>query len=73
MCFLDFFNIKGHAKLIDEHHLSRNQPYYRTAKHEKIVFHQPENNDPDTLVQKFSLTMIDPVSDFEYGIENNSM
>ena len=69
--FDDFFPcIKGHAKLIDDYHSSRNSPYYSTVRNDKIKFYDPDLDDPDHLVKIAYTIMIAAVSEVEQGVEN---
>ena len=69
--FDDFFPcIKGHAKLIDDYHSSRNSPYYSTVRNDQIKFHDPDVEDPDYLVKIAYTIMIAAVSEVEQGVEN---
>ena len=72
LCFLIIFFpcIKGHAKLIDNYHSSRNSPYYRTVKHDQIDFCNEDTDDPDYLVKISYTIMIAAVSEVEQGVEN---
>ena len=69
--FDDFFPcVKGHAKLIDEYHSSRNSPYYSTVRNDRIKFYDADLEDPDQLVKIAYTIMIAAVSEVEQGVEN---
>ena len=62
--------VKGHAKLIDDYHSSKNSPYYLTVERDKIKFHQEDDEDPDWMVKQCYLILVASVTEVECGAEN---
>ena len=66
----DFFDnffpcVKGHAKIIDDHHSSRNYPCCSTVRNDQIKFYGPERDVPHYLVKIACATIIVIVSEVE--------
>ena len=65
-----FPNVKGHAKLIDKYFQDPRSSMHATVKNDKIVFHDPEADDPDWRVKMCYSLMIAGVTELENGVEN---
>jgi hypothetical protein len=48
----------GHAKIIDKYLSDKHVPYFETVKNDKIVFHDPDDADPDWTVKNCYLLLI---------------
>jgi hypothetical protein len=61
-------DIKGHAKLIDKFHSSTKSPYHVTVMNEKIVFDDPDDDDPDWKVKQAYLLIVAAATESEKGV-----
>jgi hypothetical protein len=52
----------GHAKI--------HAPYFETVQYDKIVFHDPDDPDPDWKVKNCYLLLIAAATEVEHGIKN---
>ncbi|KAG7356382.1 transposase IS4 [Nitzschia inconspicua] len=69
--FEHFFpDVVGHAQLIDEFHSDPRSPMYTTVQNDSIIFHDPNNKDPDWIVKQCYLIMVAAATESEVGVEN---
>ena len=69
--FDEFFpSVVGHGKIIDEFHADPQSPFYTTVKNDRIIFNDPEAEDPDWKVKQCYTLMIAAASEIENGFEN---
>jgi hypothetical protein len=69
--FRDFFpSISGHARLMDEYLADTRATYYATVKHNRIKFHDNEDDDPDWIIRQCYLLLIAAVYEADVGVEN---
>jgi len=70
--FFDKFfpSIKGHAAIIDKYLSSPECEFHNTVVNDKIVFHDPEAEDPDWRVRVCYTLLIAAASEIEVGVEN---
>ena len=63
-------SIEGHAAIIDKYHSNKQSRWYKTARDQKIVFHDHEADDPDHIVRTCYTLLIAAASFVQNGIEN---
>jgi hypothetical protein len=69
--FDDFFpSVDGHAAKMDRFLSSTKCLMYNTVKNDKIVFHDPEADDPDWRIRVCYTLLIAAASEIEIGLEN---
>ena len=63
-------SVAGHAALFDEFFKDERAPHCATIASEKIVFNQPEDDDPDWIIKQCCSLMIAAVTEAETGVDN---
>ncbi|KAG7339288.1 hypothetical protein IV203_023991 [Nitzschia inconspicua] len=69
--FEHFFpDVVGHAQWINDFHSDPRSPMFTTIQNDNIIFHDPDNEDPDWIVKQCYLMMVAAATESEVGVEN---
>jgi hypothetical protein len=65
-----FPSIEGHAAKLDAYFPNDQADFYETVKHDRIVFHDPDDDDPDWQVRQCYTLLIAAASEIGNGVKN---